>query len=1034
MQLTELLDNPDYVNANEATKKAIFEKYSKDSTDYVTANAETRQAIHQKFGLSGVNVTEPLPEKITDFSGRDFGNMVKQSFSEANKQLAKGGRTGVVGPAVLGAVGETIKGIGAIGELATDKAQGITKVGQAITQGAQEANMPAAMVGQVGSYIAPYKLAQKGIQSTVGAVPYLRGAVNPATFLGSTGEMAGAGALVGGLTTPGSAEERMNEAAMQAMYGAGANAAIRTGVGAYQGGKAYAQGAKNAINAEFGTPGARTAFTEVGQKAYPTSAVDPYMSLTPAQQAEASRLAALDQTLVDTKSLFPKLTDKLAYNLAETGPTGGKLIPTQGRPLMEAYGEQGMRNLQKPITDLSGIGGNLAGAATGALAGSAFAPGVGTVIGGIGGFLAPQIKRAGELWKLSHLKGVANLNPEFESALKQARTAGAVAPPTPQTMAAAQVNPAMATTPAAQAAVNTTQAKAQKSQFSASGNYDVNTGKGSVKINTPLGPMTVRFGKNGEPIVEPIVKPQTAPPVQTTGAVASSGPSYNVPTQTVPQAKPFSRPMPAQTTMAMPTTGPATPMPMKPMATPISEPQYTGYKIAEPQTFTKVQKQLEPTANTPLIEQALAEKVAANPKLQEFSKPYITPDNLKEPIGKFLSNETPSIIAEGGPGTGKSSLAQEWKRLNPEGHLVKITANSLKDSKTLNTILEKAKTQANDKLLFLIDEADTFTNPGKSTALKHLNTLKTEMDKYGNNVKFLYTTNDVKNVPKFINDVPVVKVDTKLSPDERSTYALKIARDYNVNKTPAEIQAIADDARLTNFRDVKKAISEGYSFKEPPIFSYAKSAEKLMPNTPKNITSTLDNFVNNELDRNVLIFDSSAYAKDPQLSAKLKNYVTKNSSEFNVNDLSERLLKGNSAGGDPIRIIVNKDNLSDIKALKSEFEIGNEKLHPWNFILEDPSNLLIGKESLPLRSRAHVIDGKMWNNVKPAVDAKTVDLATAIKSGVDKGFVKTPTQSEPVVFKGKTYTSGAEMRKDLKKQGISAYDIDKLMNKYYPGE
>ena len=38
--------------------------------------------------------------------------------------------------------------------------------------------------------------------------------------------------------------------------------------------------------------------------------------------------------------------------------------------------------------------------------------------------------------------------------------AGAVRPQTPQTMAAAQVNPAMATTPAAQAAVNTTQAKA----------------------------------------------------------------------------------------------------------------------------------------------------------------------------------------------------------------------------------------------------------------------------------------------------------------------------------------------------------------------------------------------------------------------------------------------------------------------------------------------------------------------------------------------------------------------------------------------
>lgn len=135
-----------------------------------------------------------------------------------------------------------------------------------------------------------------------------------------------------------------------------------------------------------------------------------------------------------------------------------------------------------------------------------------------------------------HNAGFTRMTPEMRAQLAQARVAGAV-PPTPQTMAAAQINPAMATTPAAQAAVNTTQAKAQKSQWGASGNYDVNTGKGSVRINTPLGPMTVRFDKNGRPIVEPIVEPQTAPPVQTTGAVEPLPPSrqlgYTPPTMYV---------------------------------------------------------------------------------------------------------------------------------------------------------------------------------------------------------------------------------------------------------------------------------------------------------------------------------------------------------------------------------------------------------------------------------------------------------------------------------------------------------------------
>jgi hypothetical protein len=422
MELKDLLDNPDYVNANTATRKAIFEKYSKGNADYVKANDDTRRAIHERFGLGGVAVTEPLPEKITDFSGRDFGNMLKQSFSEANAQIAKTGRTPVVGPAVLGAVGETIKGVGAIGELATDRAQGITKVGQAITEGAKEANMPAATVGQVGSYIAPYKLAQKGIQATAGRVPYLRGAVNPATTLGSTGELVGAGALVGGLTTPGGYDERMNEAQLQALMGGGTNLALRGGIGAYQTGKGLYQGGRNAIDQRFGNPNARSAFTEVGEKVYPSSTANAFTKLTPEEQV--GQLAALEASQVPTKSLFQTFPQKFAYNLAETGPTGGKLIPNQGASLAESFGEQTMRNFQKPITDLSGIGGNLAGAAAGALTGSAFGP-AGALVGGAGGFLAPQIKRGLELWKLSQLQGAANLNPNFARQLQQAQqTAG----------------------------------------------------------------------------------------------------------------------------------------------------------------------------------------------------------------------------------------------------------------------------------------------------------------------------------------------------------------------------------------------------------------------------------------------------------------------------------------------------------------------------------------------------------------------------------------------------------------------------------
>ena len=188
---------------------------------------------------------------------------------------------------------------------------------------------------------------------------------------------------------------------------------------------------------------------------------------------------------------------------------------------------------------------------------------------------------------------------------------GAVTPPTPQTMAAAQINPAAAATPAAQAAVNTTQAKAQKSQWGASANYDINSGAGNVKIQTPAGPMNVKFNSKGQP--EPIIEPQTAPPIQTAGAVAPSGPSYNVPTQTVPQVKPFFRPMPAQTKINMPEQGPATPMPMQPYQTPV--PKTATQAVAE---FNRA-KQAKQLANQQRIEkmtwEAVQQRVANGGKI-----------------------------------------------------------------------------------------------------------------------------------------------------------------------------------------------------------------------------------------------------------------------------------------------------------------------------------------------------------------------------------------------------------------------------------
>jgi len=49
--LSSILTDPNYVNANEATKQAIFDKFSAQDTNFTGANAETQNAIRQRFGV-----------------------------------------------------------------------------------------------------------------------------------------------------------------------------------------------------------------------------------------------------------------------------------------------------------------------------------------------------------------------------------------------------------------------------------------------------------------------------------------------------------------------------------------------------------------------------------------------------------------------------------------------------------------------------------------------------------------------------------------------------------------------------------------------------------------------------------------------------------------------------------------------------------------------------------------------------------------------------------------------------------------------
>ena len=78
--LTEILKDPNYTNANEATKKAIFDKYSAQDVNFTGANAETQNAIRSRFGV--------MPSVETVFSGKppeQFATEVQEPVADANK-------------------------------------------------------------------------------------------------------------------------------------------------------------------------------------------------------------------------------------------------------------------------------------------------------------------------------------------------------------------------------------------------------------------------------------------------------------------------------------------------------------------------------------------------------------------------------------------------------------------------------------------------------------------------------------------------------------------------------------------------------------------------------------------------------------------------------------------------------------------------------------------------------------------------------------------------------------------------------------
>jgi hypothetical protein len=84
--LLEILNDPNYVNANEATKEAIFNKYSAQDKNYSDANEATQAAIRNRFGIGTPVAAEAASEPSKDTGvlsmiGRGVARGAKQTGS-----------------------------------------------------------------------------------------------------------------------------------------------------------------------------------------------------------------------------------------------------------------------------------------------------------------------------------------------------------------------------------------------------------------------------------------------------------------------------------------------------------------------------------------------------------------------------------------------------------------------------------------------------------------------------------------------------------------------------------------------------------------------------------------------------------------------------------------------------------------------------------------------------------------------------------------------------------------------------------------
>lgn len=150
-------------------------------------------------------------------------------FLDSLRNPQTGGRSGVVGPMLVGGTGELIKGAGALTQLAfPETGTRMVEVGEAMTEGAKSVAPISTTVGQVGSYLVPFTAAQK-TATAIGNVPQVARAVGQIpSFARATGQQAAIGGTLGYGLTPD--QQNREQAGVYGTVFGGATPTIEKGI------------------------------------------------------------------------------------------------------------------------------------------------------------------------------------------------------------------------------------------------------------------------------------------------------------------------------------------------------------------------------------------------------------------------------------------------------------------------------------------------------------------------------------------------------------------------------------------------------------------------------------------------------------------------------------------------------------------------------------------------------------------------------------------------------------------------------------